>query len=121
MESAAVAAAKGAKAKADAGAAQRVWQQDAYFMPPRTAPELGLGLPLQLGVSKRKKWKSAIGAAMGDYALGRCYGLHVPQVLIALWCGLIQDGVATQGLKPAVLAAPIVRMLPVLRLVCMLL
>ena len=70
-----------------------------YLMPPATTPKVGLGLPFALAASqgrgKRKHKalkKSAFGAPIGEYAFGTCYGHEAPQILLALWCGLVNGG-----------------------------
>jgi hypothetical protein len=67
----------------------------AFLMPPATTPKLGCGLPVQLSANKKRRWrrKSALGAPLAEYATTQCYGISgVPQVLVALWCGLVSGG-----------------------------
>ena len=73
-----------------------------YMMPPQSVPRLGVGLPLQLSAAGKKragrkqsllsKGKTAFGAPLAEYALGTCHGFEVPQILIALWCGVMSGG-----------------------------
>jgi len=66
----------------------------AYLLPPTSTPKLGLNMPIQLAVSQRKRWrrKSPFGAPLEDYAMAECYGFRAPQVLVALWCGMVGGG-----------------------------
>ena len=61
-------------------------------------PALGLGKPLQL-VTGKKKLKQPFGAPLAQYATSECYGCAVPQVLVALWAGIVRgDGLRTEGI-----------------------
>ena len=67
------------------------------LLAPDALPPLGPGKPFQHAVGK-KKLKTPFGAPLAQYATAECYGCEVPQVLVALWCGVVQGGgLSTEG------------------------